>query len=561
MATMAKWVFRVALFVSALAGSTASAGADERLCDPSWENCRVPLISLIDHEQVGIDVGVWVIKDGRIPAALIRAARRGVPIRMIMDPRADASYAGNAQFISDMAAAGIRMRKRTAEEICNWKLMIFAGQHTVEFSGANYSPTAFVPNDPNTDYEDEVIKFSSDLASSFKTRFDDIWTNTTDYANYANVTGPLTRTYPLFPIDPGLNFPPAQSYQNRLIPLIDAEPAGGQIDVDMYRMTLSRPIDALIRAAARGVHIRFYGEPLEYRNTLRLTDAYNTDRLYIASLTYPGTIDMRMRQHQGVNHQKSVWLHAQHIVVFGSSDWSEAGDGNQLEANYFSSGDDFDVLLSTFDRKWSNAAPNGAIETVGFDPLKPDAPVNQLPANAAMAVAAAGTTLTWNGGSWAWKYDIYFGDTPDPGLIWSTGEAGTGVRTFALPELVPGRTYYWKIVSYTMAGLFRTGPTWSFTTSLSPPDSACESVTLDRTAQSVGGGEANWIINVAAPNAVCSWVATSDAAWLVVKSTSPAPATGSGYVKVRAVANTGPRRTGHFIVGGVSYTVTQGGGS
>ena len=68
-----KSVFRVALFVSALVGSTGLARADERLCDPSWENCRVPLISLIDHEQVGIDVGVWVIKDGRIPAALIRA--------------------------------------------------------------------------------------------------------------------------------------------------------------------------------------------------------------------------------------------------------------------------------------------------------------------------------------------------------------------------------------------------------------------------------------------------------------------------------------------------------
>ena len=44
-------------------------------------------------EQVGIDVGVWVIKDARIPAALIRARSRGVPVRLIMDTRANASFA------------------------------------------------------------------------------------------------------------------------------------------------------------------------------------------------------------------------------------------------------------------------------------------------------------------------------------------------------------------------------------------------------------------------------------------------------------------------------------
>ena len=38
------------------------------------------------------------------------------------------------------------------------------------------------------------------------------------------------------------------------------------------------------------------------------------------------------------------------------------------------------------------------------------------------------------------------------------------------------------------------------------------------------------------------------------------PVSGSGYVKVRAVANTGARRTGRFIVNGVEYTVTQGAG-
>src|SRR5438094_962248 len=79
------------------------------------------------------------------------------------------------------------------------------------------------------------------------------WTNTRYYANYANVSGPLLRIHPTLPIDLRLNFPPAQSYQDRLVPLIDREPRGGWIDVDMYRVNLKRPLDALIRAAARAV--------------------------------------------------------------------------------------------------------------------------------------------------------------------------------------------------------------------------------------------------------------------------------------------------------------------
>ena len=163
-----------------LVAATAKVSAQERLCDSSHENCRVPLTTLIDNETVGIDVGVWFIKDARIPTALIRARSRGVPIRMIMDTRANASYSGNAQFIADLVNAGVQMRRRTAGDICHWKLMIFAKQGVVEWSGANYSPLAFVPNVPYQDYEDEVIHFSRLLTPSFKKIYDDIWTNTTD---------------------------------------------------------------------------------------------------------------------------------------------------------------------------------------------------------------------------------------------------------------------------------------------------------------------------------------------------------------------------------------------
>jgi len=550
------------LLVSLLMGLTAPVAlAQERFCDTSVSNCRVPLVALIDGEQVGIDVGVWVIKDARIPAALIRARKRGVPVRMIMDPRANASFSGNAQYIADMAAAGVQMRQRTAGDICHWKLMIFTGQNTVEFSGANFTPYEFVPETPYVNYEDEVIYFSTRFVQSFMTTFDDIWTNTNDYADFANVPEPLTRLHDTYPVSPELNFPPADSYTNRLLPLLDAETS--QIDVQVFRWTDDRPIDHLIQALQRGVVVNAYIDKGEYRNADRSRDAYNVDRLYLAGQEYPGLLTIRQQHHIGLNHQKTVCLHDSTTTIFGTSNWSTASDDNQLEANLFTTDSETWIALqAVFARKWTNGAPGGVQETEPFAPMGPDKPVNVSPADTAIGVDAGAASLTWNGGSWAWSYDIYFGDTPNPGLFMSTGpDYGNGTRSITVPgPLLPGHTYYWKIVGYTAAGLFRTGAITSFTTSAgSPAGVPCSTVALDKAAIYVGGPEANWTIMVTPPNATCTWTAASDADWLIVKSTTAAA--GPGAVKVRANDNSGPKRVGHIVIGGVTYTVTQGSGS
>jgi phosphatidylserine/phosphatidylglycerophosphate/cardiolipin synthase-like enzyme len=364
--TQKRVVLAAALLLAAGLSLPANASAEEKLCDASSADCRAPLLALINNEHQGIDVGVWFFKDSRFVTALINAKNRGVPVRIIMDPRANAQYAANGPLLDKLSAAGIPMRKRIAGDICHWKLMIFAGQGVVEWSGANFSPTAFVPQDPYKDYEDEVIYFSQQLLPSFMTMFDNIWTNTKEYANFANVpAGPLVRNYPTAPIDPRLNFPPKDSYQDRLVPLIDKEPAHGWIDVDIYRITMARPVDALIRAASRGVRIRMYLEPNEYANEARPGNKVQMDRLVAAAQQYPGTIEIRMRKHLGLNHQKTVWLHSQHVVVFGTSNWSDASDDNQLEANIFTDkmpGDPlndfmFNELYKVFDRKWNSSAP------------------------------------------------------------------------------------------------------------------------------------------------------------------------------------------------------------
>ena len=130
-------------------GVVCSAGRFSRrnLCDASSTNCRRTLITLIDNETQGIDIGVWFFKDYRYATALMNAKNRGVPIRVIMDPRANAQYPENKPLIDqlgrrhpDAQANGRRYLPLEADD--------FAGQGIVEWSGANFSPTAFVPQDP-----------------------------------------------------------------------------------------------------------------------------------------------------------------------------------------------------------------------------------------------------------------------------------------------------------------------------------------------------------------------------------------------------------------------------
>jgi hypothetical protein len=441
----------------------APAQALDRLCDPANENCRTILINYIRNESVGIDVGFWFMEDARYTTELIRKHQAGVPVRVLMDPRANASYVHNADRLAELQAAGIPMRKRIAGGILHYKMMLFAGQNVVEFSGANFSADAFVYSEaPYVNYVDEVIYFTDDSAvvNSFRTKFDDLWTNVTAYANYANITTPPVRHYDTFPRDPELNFPPSQSYANRAVGRYNAETQ--KIDVVMYRITDRRHTDAIINAKNRGVAVRLISEPKQYRDPTRLWHSWNIDRLYMAG------VQIKHRQHAGLNHQKLMILYGQRLSIFGSSNWTSPSDSSQEEHNYFTAKPDlFTWLVDHFERKWNNST--GVAETTDFVPLPPDRATTPNPVNAASGVGTASVTLKWFGGPWAHKYDVYFGTTPTPPLFAENLELGpsessTQMQKLTVTGLAAGTTYYWRVVSKTMANMTRASEVWSFTT-------------------------------------------------------------------------------------------------
>lgn len=452
-----------------LLGRTAWAQAQDTLCDTSFENCRAPLLELIRSETQGIDVAFWFMEDSRYSTEIIQRWQAGVPVRVIVDQRANSSYPPNAQILAQLRNAGVPMRQKNGGGILHWKMMLFAGQGKVEFSAANYSGSAFVPVTPYVAYVDEVIYFTNQasIVNSFKTKFDNLWTSGAPFANYANISGTLTRTYPTYTLDPELNWPPEQSFRSRSVKADNAETT--QIDAIMYRITDRSHTDALIAAKGRGVRVRLITEPAQYRDPTRLWHSWNVDRLYMAG------VEIRHRAHQGLTHQKSAVWYSQGLTFFGSSNWTSPSTNAQHEHNYFTKKTNFlDFFKNQFNRKWNNSTGN--LETEPFVPLPPDRPANATPANGATGLSTT-VALKWFGGPWAHKYDILVGTSPTNLQPLATNqelgpsENSNDFQSFAVTNLVAGTTYYWQIVSKTMADQTASGPVWSFTTggSSTPP--------------------------------------------------------------------------------------------
>jgi hypothetical protein len=457
----------ITVFCIARPASAQPLAPQERLCDPTFQDCRADILTYIQQETVEIDMGFWMMTDARYSNALEAAWKRGVKIRLLMDPRCGAAHtACNAQN-DQLQLAGIPMRNRVTTGILHWKVIIFAGQGQIEFAGANYAPFEMTPEQPYVNYTDEIIYYTNDpsLVRSFMTRFDDLWVSTTEFADYANVTPPLTRSYPVYPIDPELNFPPEDSYRTRALNAYAGEQQ--QIDVLMFRITDEQHTNAMINAVNRGVPVRLTTDETEYRNTNRLWDSYNVDRMY------KGGVQIRFNGHLGINHEKAILLRGTGMTIFGSSNWTSPSSDTQREHNLFTrKAWIYTWLENQFQRKWTNQT--GYTETKPFVPLPPDAPVYNLPANNATGVATTGVSLSFNAGLWAHLYDIYFGTTPNPPLLeggkrLGPSQSSTDYRYYALPALQPGTTYYWKIVSKTMAYLSAEGPVWSFRTAGGPP--------------------------------------------------------------------------------------------
>jgi hypothetical protein len=482
MSSKSLWYPALFLLVFVFGGFIPPASASERLCDVSFEDCRAQLIQLIQNENVEIDAAFWFMDDPDISGPLVQKIKAGVRVRMLVDPRADQAHLPNEQILNQFATMTppVPMRQRIANGILHWKMMLFAGQGVVEFSGANFSSSEMVAGKPYQTYTDEAIHYSDDpaIVNSFRTMYDNWWVNTTSFHDYANTAGtPLVRSYATYPIETeicasvaggcGMDFLPSSKgtddYGNKTISAINAEKT--QLDIDMFRITNAAITDATIAAFKRGVPVRMIVDSSEYSNPARVWDRYNVDRLFAAG------VPLKITKHGGENHEKSLLFHGQGLAVWGSSNWSSNSFNTQQEHNFFSTAAVkpwfFDWFLNQFERRW-----NSPQEYRAFVPIGPGPPVNKTPANGTTGVSQS-LSLKWDGGPWGQLFDIYLGTGASGPLKLIASNVDTGspdpspnhvLGSYNLSGLAPQTTYRWKIVSKTMANLAATGPIWSFTT-------------------------------------------------------------------------------------------------
>ena len=131
---------------------------------------------------------------------------------------------------------------------------------------------------------------------------------------------------------------------------------------------------------------------------------------------------------------------------------------------------------------------------------------------------------------------------------------GTGVTTYANTGLAASTTYSYRVRAYNAAGNSGYSHTATATT---PPASPTCSYSISPTSASIpaSGGTGTVAVTVGAG---CSWIVTSNAAWISVKS-STASGTGNGSVSYSVSRNNGGSRTGTMTVAGQTVLITQTG--
>ena len=248
------------------------------------------------------------------------------------------------------------------------------------------------------------------------TKYDDLWTNTTAYADYANVAA--TARAPLSDVHEG---PAAQFPAARVV----REPRGRPLQPGDAEDRRDHVPDHGPPAHRRDHRRQGSRHPGSARSATRSSTAsrsrpwvsWNIDRLYMAG------VQIKMRAHQGLNHQKLVLLYGQMLSIFGSSNWTSPSDNSQEEHNCFcTDATMFQWFTDMFERKWNNTRGRdrehrlrpAAARQAGDPRARPTTPRARPPRSRSSGTADRGRTST----------TCYLGTTTTPPLVAADVELG-----------------------------------------------------------------------------------------------------------------------------------------
>ena len=225
-----------------------------------------------------------------------------------------------------------------------------------------------------TPYTNYVSRRSSSAtirrsSTASRRKFDNIWTDTTNYSGYANVDDARARRIRPTRSAPDMNFPPAQDYAERAVKLLQRRDAEDRRDdVPRHRPAAHRRDDRRARTAAS-------------------RSATSARRTSIATRPAVGRVehgpDVRGRHSDArPRHRRREPREADAALRPGDDDLrvveldrpsAEFAAGAQLLHEQEL---DVRVVPDQFKRKWNNRSA-GVAETEPFVPLPPDKPAYQ----------------------------------------------------------------------------------------------------------------------------------------------------------------------------------------
>jgi len=163
-------VFKQDLALSGDASAIPSPAADrtvEVLTTHPGEFIRAAALAAIAAAQHSIDIEMFVLSDRLVLEALVSAARRGVRLRVLLDP----TQPQNAAAFGLLAPAGaaVRFYRQAADELLHAKLGIFDAGITL-FGSCNWSRSGFTRN-----HELDLLVREPWLALTFLSRIEQDW--------------------------------------------------------------------------------------------------------------------------------------------------------------------------------------------------------------------------------------------------------------------------------------------------------------------------------------------------------------------------------------------------
>jgi phosphatidylserine/phosphatidylglycerophosphate/cardiolipin synthase-like enzyme len=131
------------------------------------EGIRAAALAATAAAQHSIDIEMFVLSDRLVLDALVSAARRGVHLRILLDPTQPQNAA--AFGLLEPAGAAVRFYRQAADELLHAKLGIF-DDGTALFGSCNWSRSGFTRN-----HELDLLVREPQLARVFLSRMDRDW--------------------------------------------------------------------------------------------------------------------------------------------------------------------------------------------------------------------------------------------------------------------------------------------------------------------------------------------------------------------------------------------------